>query len=307
MHTKIFVILTSIIMLFMLATPASAQKKAIKRQVSTVNATTKHKSTITKPKRNTINRGRSSFRQRRITEAECKQVINNIINNMVLVDGGTFTMGGAIEGNPDPQRILPEHKVTLSSYYIGKYEVTRKEWKVVMSGGGMTTEDDNNPMDRVGYDDVQDFISQLNQLTGRHFRLPTEAEWEFAASGGNKSHGYKYAGSDNPLEVSWTLNTIKAANTTYNQPVGRKKPNELGLYDMSGNVYEWVSDWYGNYSSEPQTNPKGPSSPSNSANYRTIRGGYWHGVDWESNVKYRMYVRDYESGNWIGFRLVMEK
>ncbi len=291
--------------LLLFTAPAAAQKAVVRHRTTTSSATTR-KPPVSKPRKGSGGHGAPTSRPRRITEAECRQIVNNIISNMVRVQGGTFIMGGAFDGDPDPSRTNPAHEVTLSSYYIGKYEVTKKEWKAVMSGGGMTTPYDDNPMERVGYDDVQEFISQLNQLTGRRFRLPTEAEWEFAARGGNQSHGYSYAGSDNLLDVAWTRYTISVANTTYTQPVGRKRPNELGLYDMSGNVYEWVSDWYGPYRPESQTNPQGGARPSDTVDTRIVRGGYWHGSDFESNVRYRRKIDERESGNGIGFRLAMD-
>ena len=196
-------------------------------------------------------------------------VIQQAIDDMVYVEGGTFTMGATKEqGSGIYDYAKTVHQVTLSSYYIGKYEVTQELWQAVMGENPSEfTGFSRRPVERVSWDDCQVFISKLNELTGRNFRLPTEAEWEFAARGGNQSKGYRYSGSNDIDEVAWYDDN--SGNTTH--PVGRKSPNELGLYDMSGNVWEWCHDWYGDYSSAPQTNPTGPESGIN----RMIRGGGW--------------------------------
>lgn len=171
---------------------------------------------------------------------------------MVYVKGGTFTMGATSEQSIDADdREKPAHKVTLDSYYIGKYEVTNELWKAVMGGTIVSREGakDNEPVVFVSWYDIQRFLRKLNAMTGKNYRLPTEAEWEFAARGGNASRGYKYAGSNIRNEVMWYWDNI--------HEVGTKSPNELGIYDMSGNVEEWCQDWYGDYSSSSQLNPKG--------------------------------------------------
>ena len=161
------------------------------------------------------------------------RIIKKIISNMVYVEGGTFEMGAWDE----------KVQVTLSSFYIGKYEVTEEEWLAIM--GKEIKQGPKHPKERLSWDECQSFIRKLNQLTGKKFRLPTEAEWEFAARGGNKSKGYMYSGSNDPDSVAWTWEWLK--NTTIGakkntQPIGQKKPNELGIYDMSGNVFEWCQD-----------------------------------------------------------------
>jgi len=161
----------------------------------------------------------------------------------------------------------PTHQVTVSSFSIGKYEVTQEEWEAVMGKNPSYYKGAKRPVEEVSWNDCQEFIRKLNSLTGKQFRLPTEAEWEFAARGGTKSNHYKYAGSNTLSSVAWYDDN--SGSTTH--PVGQKSPNELGLYDMSGNVWEWCQDWYGDYSSSAQTNPKGPSSGS----YRVVRGGSW--------------------------------
>lgn len=194
--------------------------------------------------------------------------LNKLINNMVYVSGGTFTMGGTSEQGSDAESDeKPTHNVTLSSYYICKYEVTQALWRAVMGSNPSYFKGDNLPVECVSWNDCQTFINRLNSYTGRNFRLPTEAEWEFAARGGNYSRHYKYSGSNYIGDVAWYDNN--SGNRTH--PVGTKQPNELGLYDMSGNVYEWCSDWYGSYSSYSQSDPTGPNSGSG----RVERGGSW--------------------------------
>ena len=212
---------------------------------------------------------------------------------MVYVKGGTFTMGATSEQGIDADdREKPAHKVTLDSYYIGKYEVTNELWKAVMGGTIVSREGakDNEPVVFVSWDDIQRFLRKLNAMTGKNYRLPTEAEWEFAARGGNASRGYKYAGSNIRNEVMWYWDNI--------HEVGTKSPNELGIYDMSGNVEEWCQDWYGDYSSSSQLNPKGP----NSGSERVARSGSNC-----SNCRVSMrYSRTPDSRyNDLGFRLAL--
>ena len=193
---------------------------------------------------------------------------NGVSFTMIPVEGGTFTMGATSEmKNPDDDE-QPTHPVTLSSYYIGETEVTQALWKAVMGSNPSRFKGDNLPVECVSWDDCQEFIRKLNSLTSQNFRLPTEAEWEFACRGGNNSRGYKYSGSNNLGSVAWYDGN--SGNKTH--PVGTKAPNELGIYDMSGNVWEWCADWYGDYSSGAQTNPTGPYGGSN----RVYRGGSWN-------------------------------
>lgn len=188
---------------------------------------------------------------------------------MVRVEAGSFMMGATPEMQEPYDREKPAHRVTLTnSYYMGKYEVTQAQWKAVMGRKPSKFKGDNLPVECVSWDDCQTFISKLNNLTGRRFRLPTEAEWEYAARGGNKSRGYQYSGSNNLDDVAWHWNN--SGRKTH--AVGTKRPNELGLYDMSGNVEEWCQDLYRDYSSDAVTNPIG----SQSGSYRVIRGGSWY-------------------------------
>jgi formylglycine-generating enzyme required for sulfatase activity len=197
--------------------------------------------------------------------------VNGVGIDMVFVEGGTFTMGCTPEQEPDcwDYHERPAHQVTLTnSYYIGKYPVTQAQWIAVM--GNNPSEfigNTQHPVEYVSWDEVQTFITTLNTLTGRTYRLPTEAEWEFAARGGNSSLGYKYSGSDNIDDVAWY--SANSGGTTH--PVGTKSSNELGIFDMSGNVWEWVNDWYGSYTSTAKTNPTGP--PPVFGYSRVFRGG----------------------------------
>ena len=190
---------------------------------------------------------------------------------MVKVDGGTFTMGASPEQGDDAYNSeKPAHMVTLSSYSIGQTEVTQELFLAVMGyNWSHFTGDMNLPADELSWNECQEFITKLNQITGKTFRMPTEAEWEFAARGGKQSKGYKYAGSNDIDEVAWYDDGISPRTT---KPVATKKPNELGLYDMSGNVMEWCSDWYGNYSSEAQMDPVGPETGTE----RITRGGCYN-------------------------------
>ena len=196
--------------------------------------------------------------------------VGGVSFKMIPVEGGTFTMGATAEQGSDAYDWeKPAHEVTLSSYCIGDAEVTQALWQAVMgSNPSYFTGNLQRPVERVSWNDCQTFITKLNQLTGKTFRLPTEAEWEYAARGGNKSQGYKYAGSNTLGDVAWYDGN--SSSTTH--PVATKAPNELGLYDMSGNVWEWCQDWYGSYSSGAQTNPTGPTLGS----ARVYRGGSWY-------------------------------
>lgn len=190
--------------------------------------------------------------------------VNGVNFTMVPVEGGTFQMGSN-DGRDDEK---PIHNVTLSSYYIGQTEVTQALWKAVMGSNPSDSKGDNLPVEMVSWNDSQSFITKLNQLTGEHFRLPTEAEWEFAAKGGRQSRGFEYSGNTNIDYVAW----YKDNSGSKTHPVATKSPNELGIYDMTGNVGEWCQDWYGGYSISAQTNPTGPTSGS----IRVIRGGDWY-------------------------------
>ena len=195
--------------------------------------------------------------------------VNGVRYEMVKVNAGTFTMGATSEQQNPYDNEKPAHQVTLTNnYYTGKTEVTQALWKAVMGDNPSDFKGDNKPVECVSWDDCQTFISKLNAATGKNFRLPTEAEWEFAARGGNNSKHYQYSGSNNLNDVAWYDGN--SSNTT--NEVASKQANELGIYDMSGNVWEWCSDWHGFYSSNHQYDPAGPTSGSN----RVYRGGSWN-------------------------------
>ena len=195
-------------------------------------------------------------------------VKDGISIDMVRVEAGTFTMGATAEMKDPYDNENPTHRVTLTNdYYIGKYEVTQALWKAVMGNDPSYFKGGNLPVERVNWKDCQKFLSKLNRITGKTFRLPTEAEWEYAARGGNKSRGYQYSGSNNLSDVAWYGGN--SGDVTH--AVGTKQPNELGIYDMTDNVYEWCQDWSGKYNSSSQVNPTG----ANSGSYRVCRGGNW--------------------------------
>ena len=222
--------------------------------------------------------------------------INGVSYEMVWVEGGTFRMGATSEqgsGIPDGEK--PVHSVTLSGYYIGKTEVTQALWMAVMGSNPSRFKGDYLPVEQVSWDDCQEFIRKLNALTGQNFRLPTEAEWEFACRGGNNSRGYKYSGSNDIDNVAWY-----DGNSGYKtHPVATKLPNELGIYDMTGNVWEWCSDWYGDYSSGAQTNPKGPYDGS----ARVYRGGSWGSRTRYFRSSSRGYYGPGDCDDYLGLRL----
>jgi len=257
-------------------------------------------------------------------------IIQELINNMMPVEGGTFTMGCTDEqGNDCDKDEKTTHPVTVSSFQIGKHQVTQAQWKAVMGttlqqqrdkanpDWSLYGEGDNYPMYYVSWYDIagnrnsgldsmvingtpyydNGFIYKLNAQTGKQYRLPTEAEWEFAARGGKNSRGYKYSGSNTVDSVAWY--TSNREGKTHD--VGKKQANELGLYDMSGNVWEWCSDWYGAYTAEEKTNPTGPIAGSN----RVLRGGSWLNYAQNCRVSYRTDDAPAYRGNRIGFRLAL--
>ena len=234
--------------------------------------------------------------------------VNGVSFTMVKVEGGTFMMGAAEQDIYAYSEEKPAHKVTLSSYCIGQTEVTQALWLAVMGSNPSRFNEGNfgtnlqRPVEVVSWNDCQEFISKLSELTGKTFRLPTEAEWEYAARGGNKSEGYIYAGSNTIDDVAWYDRYI--TSTDYStHTVANKAPNELGLYDMSGNVYEWCQDWYSGsyYSSSPSENPTGPTS----GDSRVFRGGSC--IDYAGHC--RVFQRDglnpaFKS-DYLGLRLVL--
>ena len=248
-------------------------------------------------------------------ELRRERVLRELEANMVWVEGGNFTMGNKWRGKGGSQQ------VALSGFYICKYEVTQELWQAVMdtnirqqrdkhksqsniSISGLSVldiygEGADYPMYYLSWDDCRDFIAKLNQLTGKSYRMPTEAEWEYAARGGrygaNRYQSLEYSGSKSINDVAWFKNN--SDHTTH--LVGQKSPNELGLCDMCGNVWEWCQDWYGDYSSEVQTDPIGPSS----GNYRLMRGGSWDSESSSCCVTTRHYVSPSNRDRCFGLRL----
>ena len=227
--------------------------------------------------------------------------VGGVSFNMVPVERGTFRMGATTEQGEDAYDWeKPSHQVTLTrSFRICETEVTQALWLAVMgSNPSSFTGDLTRPVEQVSWNDCQTFITKLNEMTGRTFRLPTEAEWEFAARGGVMSKGYKYAGSNDADEVAWHSGNSNGST----HPVGQKKANELGLYDMSGNVLEWCQDWYVRYTEEAQTDPTGPETGSN----RVYHSGCWEFPPRGCRVSYRYYSSPtYAGSNHLGLRLAM--
>lgn len=226
--------------------------------------------------------------------------VNGVNYPMVYVRGGTFNMGATSEQGSDAyEDEKPVHQVTLSNYNIGKYEVTQDLWQAVMGSNPSNFKGNRKPVECVSWNDCQTFISKLNSLTGKRFRLPTEVEWEFASRGGTMSRGYKYSGSNTVGNVAWYSDN--SGSTIHD--VGTKSANELGIYDMSGNVWEWCSDWHGNYSSSSQTNPIGPSSGS----HRVLRGGSWNFSAWSCRSSNRYGWTPDIGLSSLGLRLVLSE
>ena len=227
-------------------------------------------------------------------------VKDGISIEMVKVEAGTFMMGATSEMKDPYDWEKPVHQVTLTNdYYMGKYEVTQALWQAVMGNNPSHFKGENLPVETVNWNECQEFISKLNSMTGRKFRLPTEAEWEYAARGGKKSRGYQYSGSNSISDVAW----YDGNSGSKTHPVGTKQANELGIYDMSGNVYEWCSDRYGPYSSSSQTNPTGAYFMSR----RVGRGGCWDCNAWYCRSSFRNGSIPDSRDSGLGLRLVLSE
>jgi len=233
--------------------------------------------------------------------------LKKLVADMVLVEGGTYMMGNPDRDRNDEYAEDVPHEVTLSSFYICKYEVTEALWTAVMGSNPSRHKlGDNYPVEQVNWYDCQDFVEKLSELTGRHFRLPTEAEWEYAARGGQRSRGYRYSGSYNLDEIGWHVGNAHH----YKREVGTKKPNELGLYDMTGNVSEWCQDKLDieYYHHSPSINPQGPDRSTYKDN-RCFRGGSV--CDDDKYDRLKVYTRfssgmpPEEKSFYIGLRLAM--
>jgi len=221
--------------------------------------------------------------------------VKGVSFKMIALQGGTFQMGS----NSGDSGETPVHEVRLNNFSIGQTDVTQELWEAVMGTNPSDFKGNKKPVEKVSWDDCQTFIQKLNQQTGKQFRLPTEAEWEFAARGGSQSKGYTYSGSNTLSDVAWYSGN--SGSTTHD--VATKSPNELGIYDMSGNVFEWCQDWYGSdyYSNSVVNNPSGPSSGS----HRVIRGGSWYCDAIYCRVSCRDSYTPSNSDYDVGFRLAL--
>ncbi|MBO5345490.1 MAG: formylglycine-generating enzyme family protein [Paludibacteraceae bacterium] len=245
---------------------------------------------------------------------------------MIRVEGGEFMMGATAEQGDDAyDNEKPAHKVSLDSYYIGETQVTQALWEAVMGNNPSKFRGQDKPVDSVSWTNCQDFLILLKYLTGKEFRLPTEAEWEYAARGGNCSRGYKYAGSNNLSDVAWYFGN-SGWQTYSGHPVAQKKPNELGIYDMSDSIWEWCNDWFGDYSNFPrrkklslknlkrwcndwfrdysnlpQYNPQGARFGYS----RVLRGGHWNFIDRYCRVSTRIKLDPSDRNDLSGMCLAL--
>lgn len=246
--------------------------------------------------------------------------VNGVGFNMIFVEGGTFTMGATFEQSFPLDNEFPIHEVKLSDYYIGETEVTQELWDAVT---GMPLSQfagsKQLPVESVSWEEAQVFVNMLTKKTGLKFCLPTEAQWEFAARGGCSSGGFQYAGSDNVDDVAWYGASLRPEESTcpdsialgvyvdreraHTYPVAQKQPNELGIYDMSGNVAEWTADFYAPYTDRKQKNPKGPSY----GTQRVFRGGCWYFGEWACRVAQRQGAHEKSHYRNLGFRLALPK
>ena len=312
MRKNFFILLS---LLLVVGLTANAQiKRGDQKKAKTERSTVKKKGTQSTGTQGTARRTRpqktkahtgGSTTSRGVSGSSAAQhrlnpVVQRAIDNMVKVEGGTFYMGATSEQKSSAvYDESPSHAVTLRSFSISKYEVTQELWQAVMgSNPSDFTDDSDCPVENVSWSDCQEFITKLNKMTGKHFRLPTEAEWEYAARGGNRTLEYKFAGSNTLDEVGWYDTN---SNSTY--PVGMLSPNELGLYDMSGNVREWCQDWYGEdyYSESPSSSPAGPTS----GDGRVCRGGSWYNNINNCRVSSRFFESASARLNYVGLRLAL--
>jgi formylglycine-generating enzyme required for sulfatase activity len=229
--------------------------------------------------------------------------VGSVTFTMIPVKGGTFQMGATKEQTGEARKDeKPVHTVTLDNFQIGETEVSQALWREVMGSNPSTYKGNDLPVTNVTWEDCQEFIKKLNERTGKQFRLPTEAEWEFAARGGTASKGYMFSGSDEVRSVAW--HNRDSNRDRHNGPyaIKSKDPNELGIYDMSGNVNEWCQDWFGDYTADPQTNPQGPAT----GKEHVYRGGSWWYYGMSCRVSRRNSgVKDVRGV--IGLRLAMSK
>ncbi|MBR5665900.1 MAG: formylglycine-generating enzyme family protein [Bacteroidales bacterium] len=223
--------------------------------------------------------------------------VNGVTFKMVKIEGGTFMMGAPSSDAEAYSNEMPQHCVTLSEYYIAETEVTQALWQAVMGSNPSHFKFPDRPVEEISWNDCKTFIEKLNQLTDKQFRLPTEAEWEYAARGGGNSHGYKFSGSDNVDDVAWY--TDNCGGETH--AVKTKAANELGLYDMTGNVLEWCSDWMAAYTADTVTNPQGPAAGFK----RVLRGGSLYNDARRLRVTRRSEYNPTFTDYSVGFRLAL--
>ncbi len=275
---------------------ADARRRAEQRAKEKAEAEEKRKQEEAKrrAKEAAAEKKRKEDADRKRLETEEAQKRDPFAGLMVPIKGGAFDMGDTFGTGISNEK--PVHRVIVNDFHLCKYPVTQAQWKQIMGDNPSSFKGDDLPVENVSWNEVQKFIEKLNEKTGQKYRLPTEAEWEFAARGGNQSKGFAYAGSHDFGEVAW-----HAGNSgSKTHPVGKKKPNELGLFDMSGNVWEWCLDWYAEnyYKNGPEKNPTGPDSGSN----RVLRGGSWGDGAGYCRVSRRNRVNPFYRHYNVGFR-----
>ncbi len=236
-----------------------------------------------------------SHKKKQTSDETLSFTVGNVSFKMIRIEHGSFMMGATPEMDCPNDEEKPVHEVTISKdYYMGETQVTQELWQAVMGNNPSYFKGNNNPVEKISWNDCQEFIKKLNALTGKQFRLPTEAEWEFAARGGNKSLHTQYSGSDDIDSVAWYDGKTHL--------VAKKSPNELGLYDMSGNVWEWCNDCYGDdyYAKSPAVDPQGPL-----AGFRVLRGGGCGDDPWFCRSSHRYWNCPDDGDHDCGFRLAI--
>lgn len=280
-------------------------RETVREEVKVVEKTAEREASAVVNEPYVQERPQSDYVKKVLRDSVKVAIIQRMIDNMQEIEGGSYYMGATAEQqNEAYDTEAPMHYVTVSSFFIGRYEITQAEWNAVMDEYPSNYYGDDKdvfPVEMISWVDCHTFIDRLNEITGMRFRLPTEAEWEYAARGGLYSNGMKYAGGNNPHEVTWNIdNSGKRPH-----PVGTKAPNELGLYDMNGNVWEWCEDWYANdyyAKSNGLTDPKGPAT----GEYRIIRGGSWFDDVRLCRVSSRYMNINTNRDPGLGFRLAMD-